>query len=528
MAWLLRRLAEVELRGLVLPGLVAAASLGVATVLVDLLENGLGVPNASAAYLPAVVATALVAGTGGAVVSALLAILLYDYLFTTPIHTLVMDDPDEWLSVVLLLFVAIVVGQLTALQRSRAQVAIAREREARALARLSRELATRTSVQRVLGEIARTLRSEAGMDRVAITLGADNAEERVVADTMAPEGAAGRPGDVAGSHWFLQRPTGEEDPRWARVHQPVRRRARSGREVYRVRIASGDEVLGSIWTSRERARSTPDATATRLMASAADQLGQVLVNDRLAAEAQAAETARQSDALKSALVQSVSHDFRTPLATIRAAAGSLRSGALDVEDQRESAAAIEREVEYLDRMVANLLDLSRIEAGALRAHHDVFELDDIAGRTLQRAAPRLDGRPLEVHLEARPVVGDAAFLDEALANLVDNAITHTPPDALLRIGAGDAADGWVRLTVEDAGPGVPGSAMPHLFEKFYRAPEHDRRRRTGTGIGLAVVRGLTEAMGGRVAARRSELGGLAVDIDLPAATLPAGVGAAGR
>ena len=122
----------------------------------------------------------------------------------------------------------------------------------------------------------------------------------------------------------------------------------------------------------------PDRTETRLLAAAADQIGQALAHDRLAADARAAEIARQSDALKSALLQSVSHDLRTPLATIRAAAGTLRPGSgLSAEDQQESADAIDREVEYLNRLVTNLLDLSRIEAGALLAERDVFELDDL-------------------------------------------------------------------------------------------------------------------------------------------------------
>ena len=128
-------------------------------------------------------------------------------------------------------------------------------------------------------------------------------------------------------------------------------------------------------------------------------MGQALAQDRLAADAQAAEIARQSDALKSALLQSVSHDLRTPLATIRAAAGTLRPGTgLSPEDQQESADAIDREVEYLNRLVTNLLDLSRIEAGALRADRDVFELDDLVGQTVDRLRARLaiaapDDRP---------------------------------------------------------------------------------------------------------------------------------------
>jgi two-component system sensor histidine kinase KdpD len=268
------------------------------------------------------------------------------------------------------------------------------------------------------------------------------------------------------------------------------------------------------------------------MSAAADQIGQALAQDRLAAEAQAADVARQSDALKSALLQSVSHDLRTPLSTIRAAAGTLQpDSGLDEEGRRASAAAIEREVERLDRLVANLLDLGRIEAGELRADLDVFELDDIAGRTLDRFGVRLAGHNVSVDVPAIPVLVDPVFLDEALTNLLENALAFTRADSTIRVSAVAPDDDAVRLTVEDDGGGVADEHLERLFERFYRAPSGDGRagalpRRAGTGIGLAVVRGLVEAMGGEVRARRSELGGLAVELDLPRAQLPAELAAA--
>src|SRR3954470_6376907 len=156
---------------------VAVPSLAAATGIVWLLEEVLGVPNASAVYLLAVVATALVSGTLGALVAAISGIALYDYLFTQPLHTLVIDNPDEWLSLVLLLFVGLVVGELTALQRSRAEEARAREREARELFRVSRSLATRSSTPAVLPDIATILASATGLARVWVTLGRDEASE---------------------------------------------------------------------------------------------------------------------------------------------------------------------------------------------------------------------------------------------------------------------------------------------------------------------------------------------------------------
>ncbi len=498
---------------------IAFVSVAVATVAVALLETQLAVSNASIVYLAAVVASAVAAGTAGAVVAAVGSFLAYDLFFTDPRLTLKVSDPGEWVSVILLLFVGVVVGQLAALQRSRAMEARAREREARALFQVSRELAVRKSTPAVLPIIARILREETYAERIWISLGADEASERVAADS-----------EVDGTHpvvpavqQVLRRTPGEDPAPWIRVHQPTRRTAaRIDREAYRVRITAGEMSLGSIWALRRRERGEPNQTESRLLAAAADQLGGALAHDRLAAETQAAEIARQSDALKSALLQSVSHDLRTPLATIRAAAGSLRPGAgLSRQDQQESADAIDREVEYLNRLVTNLLDLSRIEAGVLRADRDVFELDDLVGRVLERLKQRLTGRPMQVQLESPLVEIDPIFLDEALTNVVENAIKYTSPSTPLRLVASEVPEEpYVRLRVEDAGGGVPPEALPQLFDKFYRVPTQTRGSRAGTGVGLAVTRGLIEATGGRVEAHPSDLGGLAIDLYLPVANSP--------
>lgn len=525
----LRATVRARLRGIA-PGsvwrllLVAIPALAAASALVWVLEERFGIPDASPVYLLAVVVTALVSGTVGALAAAVLGILLYDYLFTHPFATLEISDPGEWLSLVLLLFVGLVVGQLTALERSRTLTAEAREREARELFLVSRALATRSSMAAVLQEIAALLVRTTDMTGLWIALGPDDGAERAAAE-------AGTRGAAGGLYWQLRRFPGDQPAQWVRIHQPSvpgrsrasaePRRSGSG-EAYRVRIEAGGRPLGSIWALRRAGAGTPDRSVTRLMSASADQIGQAIAQDRLAADAQAADLARQSDALKSALLQSVSHDLRTPLATIRAAAGTLRPESdLDAEGRRASAAAIEREVERLDRLVANLLDLGRIEAGELRAELDVFELDDLAGRTIDRFAPRLIGHDVRIDVPAIAVLVDPVFLDETLTNLLDNALKFTNPGSVIRVRAAAADETTVRLVVEDNGDGVPDALLGKLFEKFYRAPSNGLRGRPGTGIGLAVVRGLVEAMGGAVEASRSELGGLAVQVRLRRALVPA-------
>jgi two-component system sensor histidine kinase KdpD len=491
-------------------------SLGLATVAVSVLEDVAGVPNASPLYLVVVVACGVAAGTWAAVTAAIGAFLIYNYFFTTPLYTFTISDPGVLLSLVLLLFVGIVVGQLAAMERSRAEMALAREQEARAVFGVSRVLATRESTDQALAQIAEVLRTEAGMQRIWVGFGPDPSTERLAADTS-PD----RPRRAGARLRILHRKPGDDPAAWTLVLQPgPPSRAAAGLNVYRVRIEASGEPLGSIWSERDRSLGEPDRTQTRLLATAADQIGQAVARDRIAAEAKAAEVARQGDALKTSLLQSVSHDFRTPLAVIRAAAGSLDSdSALSPADRHANAQAIEREVEYLNALVANLLDMSRIEAGVLRADLEVYDLDDALTQAIDRVRPRLADRRLELAIEPAVVRVDAVFLDASVANVLDNAIKYTPPDARIRVVTTRGDRGTVRLSIEDSGPGVADNALPRLFDKFYRVPGARGGSRGGLGIGLAVVKGLIEATGGHVTARRSELGGLAIDFELPVAAM---------
>jgi two-component system sensor histidine kinase KdpD len=437
---------------------------------------------------------------------------------------LVVSDPGELLNLILLLVLGIAVGQLAAAQRSRARVAIEREHEATALFRISRTLATRSDTAAVLGELAATVQAEAEMTRVWIGIARPSGGERIAADT-----GDGTPGpDLSVEHATLRRMPGDTPARWIQVNPPAagRKVGPDGR-VYRVAIVAADEDLGSIWGTRPRSEAEPGRSATRLLAAAADQIGQAIEQDRLAAEARSAEVARRSDAVKTALLESVSHDLRTPLATIRAAAGTILEGpdAVSEADRRASAEAIDREAEHLNRMVTNLLDLGRIEGGALRADREALAVEESVRETVDRYRPRVANLELTYDWADAlpPVYADPVFLGQVIANLLDNAASFVPTGGHVRIGA-RVVDDMVQIRVEDGGPGVPADALSHLFEKFYRTGPPEAGRRTGTGIGLAVVRGLTEAMGGHTDAHPSELGGLAVDVSLPAAPAPPGSG----
>jgi two-component system sensor histidine kinase KdpD len=495
-----------------------AVALALATLAVATLEGALRIPDASATYLLAVVSVAVLFGTPAAVATAFGSFVLYDYLFVSPTGALIIADPEELLNLLLLLAIGIVVGQLAGMQRARAETALLRERQARTQYRVGRELATAPTAREALPALLEILHSEVEATRAWIGLGPDVGHERVAADSD----PGGRP-SVPVTYELLQRGPGDTPAAWVRVHDPRPTSAEprdTGVVAFRSPVTAAGVPLGSLWVTRPRRVGPPGRGHTRVLAAAADQIGQALERDRLAGEATGAEIARRSEAAKTALLDSVTHDLRTPLASIRAAAGSLMDADLPLDDaaRRARAASIDSQAERLNRLVTNLLDMSRIEAGDLQARLEVFPLEDLVRATVARMTAELGERPLEVSFpeDLPPVAVDEILLDQVVTNLLENVVRHTPPGTPLRVVGTETAAGTVRLRVEDGGPGVPRAALEHVFDKFYRAPSSAARSRPGSGLGLAVVRGFVEAMGGTVTAGTGDLGGLAIDVELRA------------
>ncbi len=492
------------------------AALAVATATIALLHGVLRVPYPAPVYLLAVLTVGMAFGTTPAVLTSVAAFLLYDFLFVQPLYTLTVSDPDEWLNLLLFLVVAIAIGRLAALLAERAQEAIERAREAETLFEISRALATSGTVEAAAPQVLARLVSATGMDRVWLALGPGPGDESVVADT---DPGLPRPASV----WrvVLERSSPTAAPGWVRTHLaglvgPARYATVA---LYRVPMEVAGEALGSLWSTRGPDRSAPDRSETRILSAAADQLGQVVRRDRLAAEATAAEVARQSDRLKSALLDSVSHDLRTPLASIRASAGSLLDPEIEwsAAEQRAALRVIDGEAERMNRLVRNLLDLSRIEGGALHPELEAHDLDETVAGIVSRVRPTA-GQSVVVRVPPSlpPVLVDDLYLDEILSNLVENAVRHGGDTIMVRAAEVPGVP-FVELVVEDSGSGVPDAALPRLFEKFFRVDQARGASRRGMGVGLTVVQGLVRSMGGDVTARRSDLGGLAVCVRLPRA-----------
>jgi two-component system sensor histidine kinase KdpD len=499
---------------------VVVVSLTVTTTAVFLVEDRADVPDASTLYLLAVALVAYLRGSWAAVGAAFASFLTYNFLFVPPRFTFQVADPQHILTLVILLVVGIGIARLTGLQRDHAQRSERREREARSLSAISDAIARARRIADAFPLLVGSLTSESGMERVWIGRGPTRAQEQIVGDSHPAEAPA-----ASGPHWLLRRTPGGA-PTWVRLSPPapppmVRPDARA---LYRLELVEGDAAFGSLWGARDPRLGPPSDEETRLLAAAADQIGQGIVRDRLAGQATELEVARRSEELKAALLDSVSHDLRTPLATIRATAGTLADPALAIsgDERRTMAAEIDDEAERLSRLVGELLDMSRIEGGALQPSLELMPIGDIVGPALQRARPSLGRRPIQVTIpdDLPAVAVDQVLADQVMGNLIENVARHAAPDAGLRITAEEAGEEAVTISVEDAGPGVPAEALPHLFDKFYRVPGRRDAARRGTGLGLALVRGMVEAMGGSVKAGPSELGGLAIEVRLPVAPGP--------
>jgi two-component system sensor histidine kinase KdpD len=518
--WPVTSRREPALRGALTTAAIVLGALAAATAAVFVVEERAGVADASTIYLLAVALVAYLRGSWAAVGTALGAFLTYNFLFVEPRFTFQVAEPQQILTLVILLAVGIGIARLTGLQRDHAQRSEQREREARSLFAIGEVIADAATIRDAFPPLVEDLAAAGGMDRVWIGLGPTRALEQILGDSQ--------PGDApatAGPHWVLRR-SPDAHPTWVRLSPPGPGAGpREDRPaLFRAELTDGGAVVGSLWGIREPALGPPSEEETRLLANAADQVGQALIRDRLSTQTTELEVARRSEELKAALLDSVSHDLRTPLATIRAAAGTLADPALDLPaaERRAMASEIDGEADRLSRLVGELLDMSRIEGGALRPNLEAMPVEEIVRPALERARESLGQRRIEVAIDddLPAVAVDQVLADQAIGNLLENVARHSAAEAPLRISASEDGDGLVRLRIEDGGPGVPAEAMAHLFDKFYRVPGRRDASRRGTGLGLALVRGVVEGMGGSVRASASELGGVAIELRLPVAPDP--------
>ena len=516
----------------------ALAAVALATIALALVRLVVWVPGLSAIYLVAVLAVAIAYGSGGAIAAAIASFFAFNFFFIEPLHTFSVADPAEWVSLGTLLAAGIVTGQLAAAARARAAEATLREREARVLFDVVRFVNAHPladALQLVAERVREALAVDAVLIRLDAPLAAGTPAGPARADAGAPAAiAAARTGDLDGAR-LLGEPRGET--RWVRLRTPALARRTSGRGRFafsRVRIpgagASGAPPAGWITLVSAPDRPQPSPADERLLVAAASQLGRAADHARLEHEATEAELLRRTDDLRRTMLGAVSHDLRTPLASIVAAAESLQHDhvAWSAAERTELAASIEHEARRLDQVVGHLLDWSRIESGALRLDRRWHDLATLIADTVRRLAPVTGPRPVVMDLapDLPPARIDAVAFGEVLANLLENAARHTPEvteitvrarferDALgadNAVRARRAPAGTIVIEVADRGPGVPPDELSHLFEPF--RPGRGRHAR-GSGLGLAVASKLTEAHAATLTAENRPGGGACFRITL--------------
>ncbi len=450
-------------------GLVAGAGLvALVTGIVFALKPVAPVLSLGVLYLFAVLPAAVVWGLAVALPVSVASMLAFNFLFLPPVHTLRLRDTENWVALAVYLVVAVVASQLAVRARRRAEDAEQRGREAAFAAEVSAMLLEPGFVQDKLNEIGLRAASVLGVGRARIELES------------------------------LRRPQAGE-----RAHPLLAGQRRVGQLVVADAAAPDPAVL---------ARTVP--ALALLLASAVDR-------ERLSLKAVEAESLRRSDAVKTTILRTLGHDLRSPLTAISAAGEVLEQDAGDLPpaERAELVASIRHEAARLGRLVSNLLDLSRLEAGAASPRPELWTVDGLVARAL--GAVGQDSARIRISLpdDSPALRVDPTQIERALVNLLENALESSSPSDPVEVTS-ERADGEIVLRVVDRGPGLDILDLERLFEPFERGTGETKQ---GTGLGLAIARGFVEANGGRLWAEPTPGRGAVLALALPLADVPARV-----
>lgn len=479
-------------------GIVAACSL-----IAFALSSYLQPTNLVMIYLAGVITAALALGRGPSILAAVAGVAVFDFCFVPPYGTFVVDDTEYLFTFIAMLATGLVVSELTARLRLQTEASRRRERRTAALLELSRELAVVSTREGVAQVARRIIQAALDVDVWVITLAGDGALHNAdpTQDTRPP------PKDEGVVKWVFEH----------RIEAGHGTDTLPGGEGTYLPLLVTSGIVGVLGARPHSPEAVLDVTQMQLLQAFASQVAGALERCALAVQAEHVRLQMETERLRNSLLSTVSHDLRTPLATITGAAGLLveEEPRLAEDARRELALSILGEADRLNRLVGNLLDLTRLEAGAIRLDLQPQPIDEVIGVALKRLERTLSAHPVAVRLpdDLPPVAIDGLLVHQVLVNLLDNACKFSPAGSTIDLTA--AVEGeMLAVTVADRGPGLAPGTERSLFEKFFRA---EGLPNTGSGIGLAICRGIVELHGGRIVAENRVGGGALFRFTLPLA-----------
>lgn len=461
----------------------------------------LALSNLIMVYLLGQIAISMRWGRGPSALASALSVLSFDFFFVRPYFSFAVSDTEYLFTFAIMLFTGLVISTLTARSKVQALSARRRERRTAALYSMSREL-TATLDPAEIAQVA--VRHIANVLDAQIVLLAPTAKKG-----LAPLGEGPSPvieAEQGIARWVLEhgKPAGlgtETLPGSGALYLP---------------LVTAQGTLGVLVIRPNPSAGILEPEQIHLLETFAGQTALALERANLAHDAQTALVRIETERLRNSLLSAISHDLRTPLATIIGATTTVLDAGeqLDETDRRELFASVREEAERLDRLVGNLLDMTRLEAGAIAVQKDWHVLEEMIGVAVRRVARLIEGRPLRVDLPIDlPLLScDGLLIEQVLVNLLENAARHTPAGSPIDVRAGQEAD-QVWVEVADRGPGLPLGQESQLFERFHGVD--DPQRRMGTGLGLTICKGIIELHGGTIAASNRPGGGAVFHFTLP-------------
>ena len=469
---------------------LSAGSIVLATLMLTQLSADLQITNIALLYLLVVLLVATTIGMGPAILASVLAFLGFNFFFVEPLHSFRVTDPQDDLRLITFLVVAITGSSLAGRAREQANAAARGASELAALYGFSQKISAEVDLERILPLVAQTVTQLLNVPACSVLL------------------------YDSGGRLIERAATGAARP------EPQRR--------VDAFLRIGPRVLGVLRVTQRALDEPLRPDEQSRLETIASQVGLVLERARLVEEASQGRAQADAERMKATLLSSVSHDLRTPLAVIKGAVTNLldESVAWQPESRRELLISVNDEADRLNRLVGNLLDMSRIEADTPHPPRTSQDIGALIEDVIERLRPQIGSHQLEIELAADlpPAQANYTQIDQVLTNLIENAARYTPAGTPIVVRAHAERD---RLAVEvhDRGPGVPEGMRARIFEKFVRAVGPERHA-SGAGLGLAICKGIVRAHGGQIWAENSPDGGARFIFTLPLAgvNIQAGAG----